>query len=113
MVKKIEAVIRPERLEAVMKELRELGYPGVTVTEVRGHGRQKGVTHMWRGAEYRVEFLPKLKLEAVVLDEDLHRVVSAVVRAARTGNIGDGKVFVYEVADALRVRTGETGFNAI
>ncbi|MBC7248297.1 MAG: P-II family nitrogen regulator [Actinobacteria bacterium] len=112
-MKKVEAIIRPERLDPVMKELRDLGYPGVTITEVKGHGKQKGVTHMWRGSEYRVEFLPKLKLEAVVLDEDLQRVVSAVVRAARTGNIGDGKVFIYEVADAVRVRTGETGFNAI
>lgn len=112
-MKKVEAIIRPERLEAVLEELRKLGYPGMTVTEVKGHGKQKGVTHMWRGAEYRVEFLPKLKLEAVVLDEDLGRVVNAVVRAARTGSIGDGKIFIYEVADAVRIRTGETGFQAI
>jgi len=112
-MKKIEAIIRPERLEPVMEELRRLGYPGMTVTEVRGHGKQKGVTHMWRGAEYRVEFLPKLKLEAVVLDEDLGKVVNAVIRAARTGSIGDGKIFVYEVDDAVRIRTGERGFQAI
>jgi nitrogen regulatory protein P-II 1 len=112
-LKKIEALIRPERLDAVMEELRKLGYPGMTVTEVRGHGKQKGVTQRWRGAEYRVEFLPKMKLEAVVLDEDTGKVVSAVVRAARTGSIGDGKVFIYDVEDAVRIRTGESGFNAI
>jgi nitrogen regulatory protein P-II 1 len=112
-MKKVEALIRPDRLEAVMRELRSLGYPGVTVTEVKGHGKQKGVTHMWRGAEYRVEFLPKVKLEAVVLDEDLGKVVNAVLRAARTGSIGDGKIFIYEVMDAVRIRTGESGFNAI
>lgn len=112
-MKKVEAIIRPERLEPVMEELRQLGYPGVTITEVKGHGKQKGVTRMWRGAEYRVEFLPKLKLEAVVLDEDLGKVVNAVIRAARTGAIGDGKIFIYEVADAVRIRTGESGFQAI
>ena len=112
-MKKIEALIRPERLEAVMEELKKLGYPGVTVTEVRGHGKQKGVTQTWRGAEYRVEFLSKMKLEAVVLDEDAGKVVNAVVRAARTGSIGDGKIFVYGVEDAIRIRTGESGFQAI
>ncbi len=112
-MKKVEALIRPERLDPVMEGLRRLGYPGVTITEVKGHGKQKGVTHMWRGTEYRVEFLPKLKIEAVVLDEDLGKVVNTLVRAARTGTIGDGKVFIYEVADAVRIRTGESGFNAI
>jgi nitrogen regulatory protein P-II 1 len=112
-MKKIEALIRPERLEAVMEELRGLGYPGVTITEVKGHGKQKGITHMWRGAEYRVEFLPKIKLEAIVLEEDAGKAVGAVMRAARTGSIGDGKIFIYEVADAVRIRTGESGFNAI
>jgi len=112
-LKKIEALIRPERLDPVMEELRKLGYPGVTITEVKGHGKQKGITHMWRGAQYSVEFLPKLKVEAVVLDEDLGKAVNALVRAARTGAIGDGKVFIYDVADAVRIRTGESGFNAI
>ncbi len=112
-MKKIEAVIRPERLEPVMEELRALGYPGVTITEVKGHGKQKGITHMWRGAEYRVEFLPKLKLEVVVLDEDLGKVLAAVTRSARTGSIGDGKIFVYEVEDAVRIRTGESGTGAL
>lgn len=112
-MKKIEAVIRPERLEMVLEELRKLGYPGMTITEVMGHGKQRGVTKVWRGAEYRVDFLPKLKLEAVVLDEDLPRVVNAMVRAARTGDIGDGKIFICEVTDAVRIRTGEAGFQAI
>jgi nitrogen regulatory protein P-II 1 len=112
-LKKVEALIRPERLEPVMEELRKLGYPGVTITEVKGHGKQKGITHMWRGAEYRVEFLPKLKVEAVVLAEDVGKVVNALVRAARTGSIGDGKIFIYDVADAVRIRTGEAGYNAI
>jgi nitrogen regulatory protein P-II 1 len=112
-LKKIEAVIRPERLDTVMGELSKLGYPGVTISEVRGHGKQKGVTHMWRGAEYRVEFIPKIKLEVVVLEEDVSRVTASVVRAARTGSIGDGKVFIYDVENAVRVRTGESGFNAI
>jgi nitrogen regulatory protein P-II 1 len=112
-MKKIEALMRPERLDTVMEELRKLGYPGVTITEVKGHGKQKGITHMWRGAEYRVEFLPKIKLEVVILDVDLGKAVNAVVKAARTGSIGDGKVFIYDVADAVRIRTGESGFNAI
>ncbi|OFW58011.1 MAG: transcriptional regulator [Actinobacteria bacterium RBG_19FT_COMBO_54_7] len=112
-MRKVEALFRPERLEPVMEELGELGYPGVTITEVKGHGKQKGVTHMWRGSEYRVEFLPKIKLEVVVLDEDLGKVVNAVVRSARTGSIGDGKIFIYNVDDAIRIRTGESGFQAI
>ncbi len=112
-MKKIEALIRPERLEPVMEELRNLGYPGITLSEVSGHGKQRGFTQRWRGAEYHVEFLPKIKLEVVVLDGDLGRVVGAVTRTARTGSIGDGKVFIYDVADAVRIRTGESGFNAI
>lgn len=112
-MKKIEALIRPQCLEPVMAELRRLGYPGMTLTEVKGHGKQKGVTQTWRGAQYRVEFLPKVKLEAVVLDEDAGKVVAAMVKAARTGSIGDGKIFIYDVEDAVRIRTGESGFQAI
>ena len=112
-MKKVEAIIRPERLEQVMETLEKLTYPGATITEVRGHGKQKGVTHMWRGEKYRVEYLPKIKIEVVVLDEDAQKVVDAIVRSARTGSIGDGKVFVLEVIDAVRVRTGESGFKAI
>ena len=112
-MKKVEAVIRPERLDMVMEELGKLGYPGVTISDVRGHGKQKGVSHMWRGAEYRVEFLPKVKVEVVVIEKDVSKVTASIVRAARTGSIGDGKVFIYDVDNAVRVRTGESGFNAI
>ena len=112
-MKKVEAVIRPERLDTVMEELSKLGYPGVTISDVRGHGKQKGVSHMWRGAEYRVEFLPKVKVEVVVIEKDVSKVTASIVRAARTGSIGDGKVFIYDVDNAVRVRTGESGFNAI
>jgi len=112
-MKKIEAIIRPEKLDAVLVKLGDLSYPGVTITEVRGHGKQKGVTHMWRGAEYRVSYLPKIKVEVVVLDEDEGRVAAAIVNTSRTGAIGDGKVFIYDVEDAIRVRTGETGFKAV
>ena len=112
-MKKIEAIIRPESLNAVKDALAELGYPGITITEVKGHGKQKGVDQVWRGREYRVEFLPKLKLEIVVLDDDLHNIISAIIRESRTGNIGDGKIFVYNVEDAIRIRTGDYGHNAI
>ncbi len=112
-MKKIEALIRPERLPAVMEELGRLGYPGATVSEVRGHGKQKGLARVWRGSRYRVEFLPKIKLEVVVLDEDIGKVVRAILTAARSGREGDGKIFIYQVEDAVRIRTGETGFQAI
>ncbi len=112
-MKKIEALIRPERLDPVMDALRVLGYPGVTLTEVRGHGKQRGVTQVWRGSEYRVEFIPKIKIEVVVLEEDEGKAKSAIIKAARTGSIGDGKIFVYDVEDAVRIRTGESGFQAI
>ena len=112
-MKKIEALIRPERLEPVMQALRGLGYSGVTLTEDKGHGKQKGINQFWRGAEYRVEFLPKIKIEAVVLDEDAGKVIAGLVKAARTGSIGDGKICIYDVEDAVRIRTGESGFQAI
>jgi nitrogen regulatory protein P-II 1 len=112
-MKKIEAIIRPESLAPVRNALDEMGYPGMTITEVKGHGKQKGKEQVWRGREYKVEFLPKLKIEIVVLDEDADSIVSAITREARTGNIGDGKIFVYHVEDAVRIRTGESGYNAI
>jgi nitrogen regulatory protein P-II 1 len=112
-MKKIEAIIRPESLAPVRNALDEMGYPGMTITEVKGHGKQKGKEQVWRGREYKVEFLPKLKIEIVVLDEDADRIVSAITREARTGNTGDGKIFVYRVEDAVRIRTGESGYNAI
>ncbi len=112
-MKKIEAIIRPEKLDKVVEKLTELTYPGLTITDVRGHGKQMGVTHMWRGAEYKIKYLPKVKIEIVVLDEDAPRVVSAIVNAARTGSIGDGKVFISDIEEAVRVRTGESGIRAI
>lgn len=112
-MKKIEAIIRPEKLDTIVEKLSELTYPGMTISDVRGHGKQMGVTHRWRGAEYRVKYLPKIKIEIVVLDEDVSRVVSTIVNAARTGSIGDGKVFVYDIEEAVRVRTGENGIRAI
>ncbi|MHB8895396.1 MAG: P-II family nitrogen regulator [Candidatus Geothermincolia bacterium] len=112
-MKKVEAIIRPDRLDSVLDELTKIGYPGLTVTEVRGHGKQKGVTHQWRGNEYTVRFIPKVKIEVVVLDEDESRTIEIIVRKARTGSIGDGKIFISDIADAVRVRTGETGDRAV
>jgi nitrogen regulatory protein PII len=112
-MKKVEAVIKPEKLDRALDALSDIGYPGVTLTEVRGHGKQKGVTHTWRGNEYTVKFISKIKIEVVILDEDLPRTIDAIVRNARTGNIGDGKVFVLDVEEAVRVRTGESGMKAI
>lgn len=112
-MKKIEAVVRPEKLDDVLARLSGLSYPGVTITEVRGHGKQRGVKHMWRGAEYTVAYIPKVKIEVVVLDEDVAEVSWSIVQAARTDSIGDGKVFITEVVDAIRIRTGESGFKAI
>src|SRR5271157_5120384 len=112
-MKKIEAIIREERLEAVKKHLEEIGYFGMTLTEVSGRGRQKGVPLKWGAKEYRLEFLPKLKIELVVIDEDVSAVVNAIVKGARTGEIGDGKIFIIPIEDAIRVRTGDTGTNAV
>ncbi|MBN2169470.1 MAG: P-II family nitrogen regulator [Actinobacteria bacterium] len=112
-MKKIEAVIRPEKLDQIIDKLSELTYPGITISEVRGHGKQMGVKHMWRGTEYNVRYLPKVKLEVVVLDEDVNKIVSAIISVARTENIGDGKIFITDIHDAVRVRTGESGDKAI
>ncbi len=108
-MKKIEAVIRPEKLDVVKKALEELGYPGMTLTDVRGHGRQKGLVQRWRGQEYKVEFLPKLKLQLVVADDDMEKIADAISENARTGEIGDGKIFITHVEGAIRIRTGERG----
>lgn len=112
-MKRIEAIIRPERLGMVRKALEELGYPGMTVYDVKGHGKQRGLTQQWRGQEYKVDFLPKLKIEVVILDEDVPRMLNAIISSARTGEMGDGKIFVLPVDNAVRVRTGESGENAI
>ena len=112
-MKMIVAVIKPSRLDAVLEAVTEAGASGLTVTEVRGYGRQKGKTEVYRGAEYEVKLLPKVKLEIAVSDDILDRVVEALARSANTGKIGDGKVFVLDLEQALRIRTGELGAGAV
>ena len=112
-MKQITAIIKPFKLEEVREALGEMGVSGLTVTEVKGFGRQKGHTELYRGAEYVVDFLPKVKIEVVVKDEEVDRCIDAVIKAAKTGKIGDGKVFVMEVEDAIRIRTEERGDAAI
>ena len=108
-MKKIEAIIRPEKLDEVRKAIEAVGYPGMTITEAEGHGKQKGLTQQWRGETYRVEFLPKIKLELVVADADADRIIQAIIKAAKTGSVGDGKIFVSDIRDVLKIRTGERG----
>ncbi|HSD60904.1 MAG TPA: P-II family nitrogen regulator [Burkholderiales bacterium] len=112
-MKKIEAVIKPFKLDEVRESLSEIGVTGLTVTEVKGFGRQKGHTELYRGAEYVVDFLPKVKVEIVIQDNMVDRAIEAVIKAARTGKIGDGKIFVYPVEQVVRIRTGETGEAAV
>ena len=112
-MKKIEAIIKPFKLDEVKEALHDVGVSGITVTEAKGFGRQKGHTELYRGAEYVVDFLPKVKLEAVVEDAMADRVVEAIANAAKTGRIGDGKIFVFPVEKAVRIRTGEKGADAI
>jgi len=112
-MKKVEAIIKPFKLDEVKDALTGIGIIGMTVTEVRGFGRQKGHTELYRGSEYTIDFLPKVKVEVVVPDALVEKVVAAVVAAAKTGSIGDGKVFVLPVGESLRIRTGESGEEAI
>ncbi|MEB2317548.1 MAG: P-II family nitrogen regulator [Pseudomonadota bacterium] len=112
-MKVITAIIKPFKLDEVREALSAIGVQGVTVTEVKGFGRQKGHTELYRGAEYVVDFLPKVKLEAAVVDELVDQAVEAIENAARTGKIGDGKIFVYDLEQVVRIRTGETGATAI
>ena len=112
-MKKIEAIIREDKLEVIKKALEENSYFGMTVSEVSGRGKQKGIPLQWRAGEYRVDLLPKLKIELVVLDEDVPRAIDAIVRTARTGETGDGKIFVLPVDSVVRVRTGDRDENAI
>jgi nitrogen regulatory protein P-II 1 len=112
-MKKIEAIIQPFKLDEVKQALHELGVEGMTIMEVRGHGRQKGHTEVYRGQEYNVDLLPKLKVEVVIPSTRFEEVVSALTAAARTGKIGDGKVFVYDVAEAIRIRNDERGEAAL
>src|SRR5437899_1679261 len=112
-MKKIEAIVKPFKLDEVREALSEVGVTGLTVTEVKGFGRQKGHTELYRGAEYVIDFLPKVKVEVVVRDELVGRVMEAIEKAAKTGRIGDGKIFVTPVEEAVRIRTGERGEDAI
>jgi nitrogen regulatory protein P-II 1 len=112
-MKKIEAVIKPFKLDEVREALSEVGVSGLTVTEVKGFGRQKGHTELYRGAEYVVDFLPKVKVEVILGDALVERAIEAIVRAARTGKIGDGKIFVTDVGQVIRIRTGESGEAAV
>lgn len=112
-MKKVEAIIKPFKLDDVKEALQEVGVQGLSVTEVKGFGRQKGHTELYRGAEYVVDFLPKVKIEAAVADELVERVIEAIEGAARTGKIGDGKIFVSSLEQVVRIRTGETGKEAL
>lgn len=112
-MKKLEAVIQPFKLEEVKEALKGIGIDGMTVTEVRGHGRQKGHTEVYRGQEYKVDLLAKIKIEVVIAADRLEEVLDTLTKAARTGKIGDGKIFVYDVADAIRIRNGDRGESAI
>ena len=112
-MKKVEAIVKPFKLDEVKDRLNEIGIQGITVTEVKGFGRQKGHTELYRGAEYIVDFLPKIKIEVVINDSRLEDVVNTIIKAAQTGRIGDGKIFVTNIEETIRVRTGERGEKAI
>ncbi len=108
-MKKIEAIIRPDRITFVREALEKVGYSGLMITEIQGHGKQKGITQQWRGEKYKVEFLPKTKLEIVVKDSEVEKIIKGIVESGRTGEIGDGKIFIYDIVDAVRIRTSERG----
>ena len=112
-MKKIEAIIRPEKLDEIRRALETAGYPGITITQVEGHGKQKGVTQQWRGEVYKVDLLSKTKVEIVVSDRDQEKILSAIQKVAGTGSVGDGKIFVSDVSDAIRIRTNERGEKAL
>jgi nitrogen regulatory protein P-II 1 len=112
-MKKIEAIIRPFKLEEVKDALTEIGIKGLTITEVRGYGRQKGHKEVYRGSEYRIEFVPKIKIEIVIDNDAAEKVIETIVKTAKTGQVGDGKIFVYNVEDVIRIRTEESGKEAL
>ena len=112
-MKEIVAIIRPEKLEDVKKALEEIGCNGVTVVEVKGRGRQLGITESYRGSDYRIDLLPKTRLEIIINDEDVEKITDAIVKTAQTGDIGDGKIFISPVEDVIRIRTGESGEKAV
>ncbi len=112
-MKKIVAIVREDRFSIIKDALSDIGYPGMTVTEVRGHGQQKGITEQWRGRTYRTDFLKKIQMEMVVPDKDVDKIIECIVKEAKTGSIGDGKIFLNPIEDAIRIRTGERGEKAI
>ncbi len=112
-MKKIEAIIRPEKLDAVRQALEKVGYSGIMISEIEGHGKQKGIVQQWRGEQYKVEFLPKIKMEIILKDEEVKKIVKTIVENARTGEVGDGKIFIFTIDNCIRIRTGEEGEIAI
>ena len=112
-MKKIEAIIRPEKFDMVKDALLHLGYPGMTITEVKGHGNQKGVSEMWRGRRFRIDLISKMKIEITVRDADVEKIVNTIIEESKTGSIGDGKIFVFDVENVYRIRTSESGEAAI
>jgi nitrogen regulatory protein P-II 1 len=113
MMKRIEAIVRPERLEQVRRALDKVGYSGLMISEIEGHGKQKGVVQQWRGEKYRVELLPKIRIEIIVKDSEVSGIVKTIIDSAKTGEIGDGKIFISPVEDAIRIRTQEKGEAAL
>ncbi|RJP27924.1 MAG: P-II family nitrogen regulator [Candidatus Omnitrophota bacterium] len=112
-MKKIEVIIRPEKLEVVRRALQNEGCAGLMISEIEGHGKQKGIVQQWRGEKYRVELLPKVKIEAVVKDGQVDSIIKVIIDNAKTGEIGDGKIFIYNIENAIRIRTGEAGEGAL
>lgn len=112
-MRKIEAIIRPEKLDAVKTALEDSGYPGITITEVEGHGKQKGTVQQWRGEQYKLDFLPKVKVEIVCVNQDVEKILAALQGAAFTGSVGDGKIFVSDITEVVRIRTKERGEKAV
>ncbi|NTV53728.1 MAG: P-II family nitrogen regulator [Candidatus Firestonebacteria bacterium] len=112
-MKRIEAIIKPEKMEQLRLALEEVGYPGLMITKIDGHGKQKGVTRQWRGREYKIDLLPKAKVEVIVPDKDVKKIVKAIVDNVHTGEVGDGKIFVSDVINAVRIRTSEEGDAAL
>ena len=112
-MKKIEAMIRPEKLDEVRRALETSGYPGISITEIEGHGKQKGITQQWRGEVFKVDLLPKTKVEIVISDKDQEKILTVIQRAAGTGSVGDGKIFVSDIAEVIRIRTSERGEKAL
>jgi len=112
-MKKIEAIIRPEKFDMVKDALTELGYPGMTITEVKGHGNQKGISEIWRGRRFRIDLISKMKIEITAKDDDVEKIVNTIIEESQTGSIGDGKIFVFDVENVYRIRTSESGEAAI